>query len=267
MQNFKTMTLLPFIAAILFSGCVSKSQLKKDVAEVIKEDPKILIQAIEANPAEFVEAITKAAKQAQSVLAKRRAEEEQKKLEETYDKPLAPVIVSSRASRGSDNAPITLVEYSDFECPYCTRGYQTVTELIGKYGKNIKFIYKHLPLDFHPAAMPAAAYFEAINLQSSKKAYEFHDEIFKQQGKLKKGTKFLDSIAKKLRVDMARLRKDIKSKKVTDIIKEDIAEANKFGIRGTPGFIINGVPVKGAYPTSHFIGIIDELKKRGKIKL
>ncbi len=267
MQRYLLIFLLPLLALGFLSGCVSKSQLKKDMAEVMKEDPDILIKAIEANPAKFVEAITKAAKNAQQELARKRQEEEQKKLEETYENPLKPNISASRGVRGSKDAPIVLVEYSDFECPYCTRGYKTVNDLLEKYGKNIKFVYKHLPLDFHPAAMPAAAYFEAINLQSSKKAYEFHDAIFNEQRKLKKGTKFLDSVAKKLNVDMARLKKDIKSQKVKDIIEADIKEANSFGIRGTPGFLLNGVPVKGAYPTSHFIGIVDELKKRGKLNL
>ena len=66
---------------------------------------------------------------------------------------------------------------------------------------------------------------------------------------------------------MKKLAKDIKSKKVKDRIQQDLDEAKKFGFNGTPGFLINGVPVRGAYPPSHFDGIIDELVKRGKVKL
>ena len=66
---------------------------------------------------------------------------------------------------------------------------------------------------------------------------------------------------------MAKLQKDVKSKAVQERIDADLKEAAKFGMQGTPGFILNGVPVKGAYPTSHFVSIVEELKKRGKVKL
>ena len=66
---------------------------------------------------------------------------------------------------------------------------------------------------------------------------------------------------------MAKLEKDVNSEAIEKRIEEDLQEAASFGMQGTPGFVLNGIPVKGAYPTSHFIGIVDELKKRGKVKL
>jgi protein-disulfide isomerase len=140
-------------------------------------------------------------------------------------------------------------------------------ELMEKYKGKIRFAYKHLPLSFHPQAMPAAQYYEAIRLQSPEKAWQFHDEIYKNQRKLQNGEAFLKEIAKKLKVDMAKLAKDAKSEGVQKRIDADMAEAAKYGFQGTPGFLINGIPVKGAYPTSHFDGLIEELKKRGKISL
>jgi len=180
-----------------------------------------------------------------------------------------PKIRKDEAIRGNRNAEIVLVEYSDFECPFCTRGYKTVRELMKKYGKHFQFIYKHLPLSFHPNAMPAARYYEAIRLQSNKKAFQFHDEIFANQRKLKSGEKFLKAIAKKVGADMSRLASDLKSKsaQINNRIKEDQQEAAKFGMSGTPGFLLNGIPVKGAYPTSHFVKIINKLKEKGKIAL
>ena len=180
---------------------------------------------------------------------------------------MVPVIRKDESIRGTKGAPITVVEYSDFECPFCTRGYDTVTQLLEKYKGKVQFVYKHLPLSFHPNAIPAAKYYEAIRLQNEKKAFAFHDEIFKNQRKLKNGEKFLKGLAKKLEVNMSRLKKDLNSPKVMARIQEDQKEAAKFGIQGTPGFIINGIPVKGAYPISHFDGILKELTKRGKIKL
>ena len=264
-KSFRNLSLLGVL--LLVVGCTSETKLKEQVQRVIKENPNILISAIEEKPTEFVEAFQKAVKVAQGELAKRREEEEKKKLEAHYDNPLKPEISDADAVRGLKDAPLVLVEYSDFECPFCTRGYNVVQELRKKYGKKIQFIYKHLPLSFHQQAMPAAKYFEALRLQSPELAYKFHDEIFENQRKLKNGEKFLKAIVKKIGADESKLAKDLKNPKIMEKIQNDIKEAGKFGIQGTPGFVINGVPVKGAYPSSHFTQIIGELKKRGKVQL
>ena len=107
--------------------------------------------------------------------------------------------------------------------------------------------------------MISSQYYEAIRLQSEEKAFEFHDQIYKNQSKLRTGEAFLKKLAKDLKVNMTKLAKDVQSKEVKERIEADIAEANKFGFQGTPGFILNGVPVKGAYPLSHFEGIIEKL--------
>ena len=142
-----------------------------------------------------------------------------------------------------------------------------MAEQQAEYKGKIQFVYKHLPLSFHPNAMPAAKYFEAIRLQSKEKAGKFHDEIFENFSKVRNGEKFFKAIAKKLNVDMKKLEKDLDSDVVEKRINEDLAEAKKFGFQGTPGFLINGIPVKGAYPASHFEEIVKELVKRGKLKL
>src|SRR5690606_12465907 len=116
-------------------------------------------------------------------------------------------------------------------------------------------------LSFHPQAMPASQYFEAIRLQDEEKAWKFHDAIYENQRKLQNGESFLKSLAKDLKVDMKKLEKDVKSEAVQKRINEDMEEAAKFGFQGTPGFLLNGIPVKGAYPTSHFDNLIEELKK------
>jgi protein-disulfide isomerase len=255
---------ISFLAVVLLaSACTTKDDLKK----MIKENPEIITEAIEANPSQFIEALNKAVKVAQEGEGKRRQDEEKKSLEDSYNNPIIPNLRADESFRGNKDAPITLVEYSDFECPFCSRGFNTVMELMSKYEGKIRFVYKHLPLSFHPQAMPASQYFEAIRLQSPTKAWEFHDRIYKDQRKLQNGEAWLKSIAKELKVDLARLALDVKSETVQKRIDEDMAEAAKFGFQGTPGFVINGIPVKGAYPINHFEGIVEELKKRGKLSL
>jgi protein-disulfide isomerase len=259
--------LILVLGAILITGCTSNDKLKEQMAKILQENPKILTDAIEKNPAEFITALQNASKNAQEGMAKLRAEEEKKALEESFDKPLLAEIRKDETIRGTKGAPITIVEYSDFECPFCSRGFDTVQNLLKKYEGKIQFVFKHLPLSFHEQAMISAQYYEAIRLQDEKKAFAFHDEIFKSQAKLKNGVTFLDEITKKVGADLARVKKDITSEKVTKRIEDDIKEAGSFGMQGTPGFLVNGVPVRGAYPVEHFVTIIDELQKRGKIKI
>jgi len=254
---------LVVVSLVLAVSCTSKDDLKK----MIKENPEIITDAIQAHPDKFIEALNNAVKSAQEGQGKKREEDEKKALEESFNNPLQAEIRSDESFRGQADAPLTLIEYSDFECPFCSRGYNTVMELMQKYKGKIRFAYKHLPLSFHPQAMPAAQYYEAIRLQSPEKAWEFHDEIYKNQRKLQNGEAFLKEIAKKLKVDMTKLAKDVKSEAVQKRINADMAEAAKYGFQGTPGFLLNGIPVKGAYPTSHFDGLIEELKKRGKVSL
>lgn len=257
------LTLFLIILGLLSVSCTNEKQL----SEMLKKNPEILTDAIKANPSKFIEALNDAVKIAQKDQASKREEEEKKQLEESYNNPLKAEIRSDELIRGNKDAQLTLIEYSDFECPFCRRGYNTVLNLLKKYEGKIKFVYKHLPLSFHQNAMPASQYYEAIRMQNEEKAMKFHDEVYENQSKLKQGEKFLKSIAKSLGVDMAKLAKDVKSEEVQKRIDADMEEASKFGFQGTPGFLLNGIPVKGAYPDSHFDGIVEELKKRGKISL
>ena len=264
--NTKSFMTLSFFI-LLASACTPQGKISMAVEKAIEENPEIVLKAIEKEPEKFMEVVQKAAQNAQQKLAKQRQEKERQQLEEAFNNPLKPNLTKETAFRGPEDAPITLVEYSDFECPYCKKGMNTVEELRKKYKGKIKFVYKHLPLSFHPNAMPAAQYFEAIKLQSKELAFKFHDEIFNNQSSLRKGEKFLKQTAKKVGANLSKLEKDLNSKPVKEIIAQHVAEAKKFGIQGTPGFVINGVPVKGAYPTDHFVGIINKLKDKGKLAL
>lgn len=259
----KSLVLILGLLALAVSCTTSKEDLKK----LLKDNPDIVTESIKANPTKYIQALNEAVKSAQEGDAKDREEQEKKALEESFNNPLQAELRPDESFRGTKDAPITLVEYSDFECPFCSRGFGTVMELMKKYDGKIRFVYKHLPLSFHPQAMPAAQYYEAIRLQSPDKAWKFHDAIYQNQRKLQNGEAFLKAEAKKLGVDMNKLAKDVKSEAVQARIDADMAEAQKFGFQGTPGFLLNGVPVKGAYPVTHFDGIIQELKKRGKISL
>lgn len=243
------------VTGLAIAACAPNA---KQLKEVIEKDPSIVFAAIEKDPEKFIEVVNKAARDAQARGSEKAQEEESKKRDEEFKNPLKPEIDETRAMKGPKDAKITIVEYSDFECPYCSRGYQTIMEVLKAYPGQVRFVFKHLPLDFHPKAMPAAKYFEAIARQDHEKAYKFHDLIFENQGDLRsQGEAFLKDAAKRVGADLKKIEKDLADPKLMDRINADIAEAQKFGITGTPGFLINGVSLKGAYPFPEFKTIID----------
>jgi protein-disulfide isomerase len=243
-------------ALFFLAACTpNKDQLQK----VIEENPEIVFGAIEKNPDRFMGILEKASSQAQQRAQENAQKEEQARMDEEAKNPLKPALDPDRAYFGPETAAVTIVEYTDFECPYCKKGNEVLNQVKKAYGDKVRVLYKSLPLDFHPLAMPAAQRFEAIALQSAKKAYVFHDLVFDSQNKLaSEGEKFLDAMVKKSGADLTQVKKDMNSEKVKARIAADMEEAARFGIRGTPGFVINGTSVRGAYPFETFKEIIDK---------
>lgn len=253
-MNKLKLIILAGISIVLWGCAPSASQLEK----VVSENPEILFNAIKKHPDKFIEVVNTAAREAQVQARKKETDSESKRMEDEFSNPKKPEIADHRIIFGKKGAPITIVEYSDFQCPYCSKGYNTVKEVMKEYEGKVQVIYKHLPLDFHPLAMPASKYFEAIGLQSPSKAEKFHDMIFENQKKLNSDKEgFLKASAKKVGANMAKLMKDLDSEIVKKNIESDMAEAKKFGFSGTPGFLVNGVSLKGAYPFPEFKKIID----------
>lgn len=243
------------LLTLALTGCAPSA---KQLKQAIEQDPSIVFDVIKNNPEKFIDVVNDAARAAQQKAGEKAQKEENAKRDEEFKNPLKPEIDEKRAILGPADAKVTIVEYSDFECPYCTRGYQTIQEVKKAYEGKVRLVFKHLPLDFHPLAMPAAKYFEAIARQGSDKAYKFHDLIFENQGEFKaKKEKYLEEAAKKVGADLKKLKTDLADESLMARINADMAEAQKFGMTGTPGFIINGVSLKGAYPFPEFKSIID----------
>lgn len=247
------------LAASVVLAITACAPSAKQLKEAVEKDPSIVFTAIEKHPDKFIEVVMKAQQEAQKVAGERAQEEEKKQRDEEYANPLKPVVEEDRVIFGNKNAPVTIVEYSDFQCPYCSRGYQTLKQVEKEYGDKVRVVFKHLPLDFHPLAMPAARYFEAIAQQSPEKAQKFHDMVFENQGMLKdKGEGYFAEVTKKVGADLKKVQAAIKDEKIQKRIDADMEEARKFNMSGTPGFIINGVSLRGAYPFPAFKEIIDK---------
>jgi len=178
-------------------------------------------------------------------------------------------------SRGPDDAPITIVEFSDYQCPYCWRWHvQVYDALMEAYPDKIRFVYRNFPLSFHQNALPAA---EAALCAGDQNAYwEFHDALFANQESLnnQSGTileqTFYNDLAASFNLDVAAFEECMVSRKYEEFIQNDMQYAaslpidsnGESAVGGTPTFFVNGYRLGGAYPIEYFVQIIEaELAK------
>lgn len=144
---------------------------------------------------------------------------------------------------GPATAPVTLVEYGDFECPYCGQAYPIVKELQRRLGDRLRFVYRHFPLsNLHPNAQRAAESSEAAAAQG--KFWEMHDALFENQRSLDAG---LERLAREVGLDVERWSSEMAQHTHARKVREDFMSGVRSGVNGTPTFYINGVRHDGAY--------------------
>lgn len=156
---------------------------------------------------------------------------------------------------GAEDAPITIVEFADFQCPYCQRHAQeTYPQLVAQYGDQIRFVYKDFPLiSIHPEAYPSALAAQCANEQDM--FWEYHDLLF--TGGLELGAASYVTYAEQLGLDMAEFNACVEEERYSDRVQADYNFASQLGVSSTPTFFINGIAVIGAQPFSVFAEIID----------
>ncbi|NNL67766.1 MAG: DsbA family protein [Myxococcales bacterium] len=164
------------------------------------------------------------------------------------------VAIGNSPALGPADAKVTIVEFSDFQCPYCGRVGPTMKRLLEEYPDDVRIVYKHLPLSFHKQALPAAKASVAAGRQG--KFWEFHDLLFQNQRELT-DEKFVE-LAKGLGLDVAKFEADYESSEVAREVAQDLSEARRLGVTGTPGFFVNGKFTSGAKPYESFKAMVDE---------
>jgi len=171
------------------------------------------------------------------------------------------VVVKDRPFQGGADAKVTIVEYSDFQCPFCTRGYNTMeNQVLKEYGDKVKFYYKHFPLPMHPWAQPASVATECALLQNKDAYWKLYNFYFQNQKEITPQNlkeKTLEAL-KDSKIDTAKFTECLDANKTADQVKAQMAEGQSVGVTGTPGFIINGRLVSGAQPFENFKAVIDD---------
>ena len=240
------------ITFLALTGAVSAARAQTAPAQI---NDKQFAAAFEKYVASE-EGQVKLAKAVEDAFKAKQMRDQQAQFEEYFKNPVK-IEAGSSPVKGPANAPITIIEFSDFQCPFCKRGKETMDAVLKEYPTQVKLVFKNLPLPMHPQAKPAAK--AALAAGKQGKFWEMHDALFASHDKL--APALYEEKAKELGLDVAKFKADMESTEVENQVKSDAADATAFGIQGTPGFFVNGVPVKGAYPIEHFKSIIDRLLK------
>jgi len=176
-------------------------------------------------------------------------------------KYLNPPSADDDPVEGDAKAPVTIIEFSDFQCPFCGKFFKdTLPQLRNEYIKTgrVKLVYRDYPLDFHPYAQKAAEAADCADEQG--KFWQMHDKLFDNQDAITASE--LKKYAADLGLDTAKFNNCLDTSKYEQEVKKDLADGNTIGVSGTPAFFINGISVSGAQPYSVFKQIIDgELAK------
>ena len=202
--------------------------------------------------------VSRSAEEIEAQLAKEKAERGEMLAELAVGQPF----------RGKPDAPVTIIEFSDFQCPYCARGAKTVDQILEKYPDDVKVVFQHFPLGFHKWAKPAAIAAHCAGLQDNDAFWSLHDSYFKEQKAINEGNVLAKSrdYLNESGLDMdqwatcAENTESDEYKAASKAVDDAMATGGKLGVTGTPGFFVNGEFLNGAQPLSAFEPLIAKAK-------
>ncbi|HWV37056.1 MAG TPA: thioredoxin domain-containing protein [Vulgatibacter sp.] len=241
-----------FINGRLFSGAQPFDNFKRVIDEELKRADAELAKG--TKPADLYAKLIAGGATAHVAAPARPAEP---------TKPVFVEIPDGAPSRGPAGAKVTIVAFSDFQCPFCSRVNPTLKQIEDTYGKDVRLVFRHLPLPFHKDAKPAAE--AAMAAHEQGKFWEMHDKLFQNQRDLSRAT--FERYAQEIGLDMNKFRAALDSGKFRAYVENDERYAGTVGATGTPAFFINGKKVSGAQPFDNFKRVIDEELKRADAEL
>ena len=162
-------------------------------------------------------------------------------------------------SRGPANAPVTIVEFSDYQCPFCKRAEPIVQEVLKRYPDKVRLVFRHFPLPMHPNARPAAE--AALCANEQGKFWEFHEKVFGGTG-LEEAD--LTGYASAAGIDAEKFKACVAERRFKDKVDADTKAGSEAGVSGTPAFFVNGIMLSGAMPVEKFSAIIESELKNPK---
>ena len=209
----------------LQAGNVVDPKLREQVLQILRENPEVILDSVKTY--------------------QRRQQEQQEKARQSFLQEMKTdprKVIGQSLTKGAKDAKVVLVEFSDFQCPYCAKAEETLKQFMTKHQDKVTLVYKHLPLtQIHSNALPAAKAAWAAGQQG--KFWEFHSALFAQQAQL--GEPLYQEVAKSLKLDLPKFDRDRASAAATQAIEQDTKMAEQLGVDGTPFFVMNGQAFSG----------------------
>ena len=238
-----------FVLCFALGGCSQAGQsgnvspdFERQVIQVIRDNPEAILESVQAYQQ----------RQQENLQSSRQTFLEQMKAE-----PAA--IIGSSPTTGASSRKIVLVEFSDFQCPFCARAHETVKQFMDKHGDRVTLVYKHFPLSqIHPEAIPSAKASWAAQQQG--KFWEYQDALFEQQQRL--GEDLYVEIAQNLNLNLEQFNRDRQSEAAEAAIQKDLELAQGLGLSGTPFFVMNGETFSGAVELSEMERVLAQVSSQ-----
>jgi protein-disulfide isomerase len=233
---------------------ISEGEMKKFIAE-----KKIPESQINDQIKERIKAYMQNEKRQNLIQAEITRLTKSKPVEVYFERPKMDVkveLADHTPTLGKKGAKVTIVEFSDFQCPFCARGAETIHQIAKKYGNKVVIGFRHFPLPMHKEAGPASEASMCVNEQSTDKFWKYHDKIFANQQSLDDAS--LEKFAKEVGANVEKFKECYSSKKYAKAVRDDMEYGEKVGVRSTPTFFVNGQIVNGAVPLEQFSEMIDE---------
>lgn len=243
-----------FLAALLLPAhafAATDAELATQLERLLKEKPEIVMDVLQNNSETVLDIV-----QQGSDLRRRQAFNKQ--WQEDMKTPKT-VSLENRPFRGPENAPITLVAFSDFTCGYCQQATYTIENLLSRYPDKIRFVFKQSPQDVEISHL-SSQWFLAAYRQDPTKAWTFYELLFANQREyFEKPKEVLTQVATESKLDIKALEADLKNnaKAIDTIIQQDIEDAKRLGFIGTPYFMVNDLVIRGAVPLEIFIDAVE----------
>ena len=254
LSNLTVMMILFLWGAVVLipaqSIAAKKDATREQLQQFLQDNPDLLLEILRENSEDVYRIAMEGAQKA-------RAKAQLARWKQELAQPRKATL-EGRAMRGPKEAPVTIVAFSDFTCPYCEKMSHVINNVLRHYAGTVNFVFKHFPLESHQYAHESAEFFTAAALQDNTKAWALHDALFANHQRLmEEGIPFIEEAAKKVGLDVDRLRKDIKSEAVKNIIETDVQEAGGLKMQGTPYFLVNNILIRGAVPFELFTEAVD----------
>ena len=245
---FRMIALIAAGAALTLAACADPQAVG---------DIKAAVERLEAQQKDVVTKLEGLEKQNKEILAKAGTAKPAANAPDPNKK--WDINIGSSYAKGPADAKVTIVEWSDFQCPFCSQAKDLVHQILEAYPKDVRFVFKNYPLPFHQQAMPAAK--AAIAAGKQGKFFEMHDKLF-ENFKALAADKY-EVWAKEIGLDVDKFKKDMESPEVAAQVTGEMKEAGEVGVRGTPSFFINGKQPSGR-SFELYKSIIDEELKGAK---